>query len=332
MAAIARRQPLTVLREFLRQEAAGGVLLVLAAALALALANSPAAPAYTAALSLPVVVRAGGVGLDEPLLHWINDGLMAVFFLLIGLEIKREALEGELSSARKAALPGIAAVGGMAAPAAIYAALNWGDAVTLRGWAIPTATDIAFAVGVLALLGRRAPAPLRAFLLALAIIDDLGAIVIIGVFYTAQLSVLALGLALLCLLVLVALNRASVGRIAPYVLVGVVLWACVLESGVHATLAGVAVAFTVPLRVRDGRSPLHRLERILHPYVTWGILPLFAFANAGVDLRGLSPGALLDPEPIGIAFGLLLGKQAGVFAATWAAVRLGLGALPERVG
>jgi Na+:H+ antiporter, NhaA family len=320
--------PAAFIREFLRVEAAGGVLLCIAAVLALIWANSPAGPLYVALLEAPVVLQAGPLGIAKPLLLWINDGLMAIFFLLVGLEIKREAMEGELSSVPKAALPGIAALGGMAAPAAVYVAINWGDPATLRGWAIPAATDIAFALGVLSLLGRRVPACLKVFLLALAILDDLGAIVIIAFFYTENLSVSSLALGGAGLLALAALNASGVRRVAPYVLVGVFVWVCVLKSGVHATLAGVALAFAIPLRTPHGESPLRRLEHMLHPWVTYAILPVFAFANAGVSLVGLALADLFQPVPLGIALGLFLGKQVGVLGATLAAVRLGWASLP----
>ena len=255
-------------------------------------ANSPWSAAYDAFLGTPVSVRVGALVLDKPLLLWINDALMAVFFLIVGLEIKREVLQGELASLRQAALPCIAALGGVVAPAAAYAVLNWSDPVTMRGWAIPAATDIAFSLGVLALLGPRAPPSLKIFLLALAIIDDLAAIVIIAIFYTAELSHLSLGLAAAGIAALVALNLARVTRIAPYVLVGIFLWVCVLKSGVHATLAGVAIGFAIPLRGAgvEADSPLRRVEHSLHPWVVYGILPVFAFANAGVSLTGLSLG------------------------------------------
>ncbi|HYH19377.1 MAG TPA: Na+/H+ antiporter NhaA [Azospirillum sp.] len=326
--------PLSMIREFLRMEAAGGILLVIAAAVALVLANSPAGGLYTALLDTPVVVQVGALKLAKPLLLWVNDGLMAIFFLLVGLEIKREVLEGELSSVSRAALPGIAAVGGMVVPAAVYLALAGGDPVAARGWAIPAATDIAFAVGVLALLGTRAPASLKIFLLALAILDDLGAIVIIAVFYTAELSAVSLALAGVGLAGLVVLNRMGVVRLAGYVLLGIFLWVCVLKSGVHATLAGVALAFAIPLSTgrAHGASPLHTLEHALHPWVVYGILPVFAFANAGVSLTGLSADALFAPVPLGIALGLFIGKQVGVLGATWVAVRLGVGALPAGAG
>lgn len=322
---------LSAIREFLRFEASGGVLLVLAAMLALILANSPAGPVYTALLDLPVAVRIGTLSFDKPLLVWINDGLMAIFFLLIGLEIKREVLEGELSSVKQAVLPVIAATGGMIAPALVYSTLNWDDPVAMRGWAVPTATDIAFAVGVLTLLGRRVPVSLKVFLLALAIMDDLGAIVIIAIFYTADLSAISLALAAAAIAVLFGLNRGGVSRVAPYALMGLLLWAFVLESGVHATLSGAALAFAIPLRTRATRreSPSHRLEHALHPWVTYAILPIFAFANAGVPLFGLSPYDLLEPVPLGIVLGLLIGKQVGVMGSIWLAVKLGVAALPH---
>lgn len=311
---------------FIHHEAAGGIILLAAAVLALVLANSPLAGLYDRFLETPVTVRIGGLNLDKPLLLWINDGLMAIFFFLIGLEIKRELIVGELSSFDRALLPAIAAVGGMAVPALVYVALNWTDPVALKGWAIPAATDIAFAVGVLALLGSRAPASLKIFLLALAIIDDLGAIIIIAVFYTADLSVTSLQLATVGILGLIALNLRGVTRIAPYALVGLFIWVCVLKSGVHATLAGVIVALAIPLRVYGATpySPLEQVEEHLHPWVAFGVLPLFAFANAGVSVQGLTLAALAAPIPLGIALGLFIGKQIGIFGATWLAVRSGL--------
>ena len=323
--------PISAIREFLRFEASGGILLVLASAVALISANSPVASSYFALLDLPVIVRMGDLGIHKPLLSWINDGLMAIFFLLVALEIKREILEGELSSVKQAALPGIAAIGGMVAPALVYTAFNGSDAAALRGWAIPTATDIAFAVGVLTLLGRRVPNSLKLFLLALAIMDDLGAIVIIALFYTADLSGISLALAAIAIATLAALNRAGVARIAPYALVGILLWIFVLKSGIHATLAGVAIGLAIPLRTTPAQrtSPLRHLEHTLHPWVIYVILPVFAFANAGVSLRGLSLADLLEPVPLGILLGLLVGKQVGVMSATWLAVKLRAGALPE---
>lgn len=313
---------LSSIREFLALEAAGGIVLVIAAVAALALANSPAAWLYERLLAMPLEIRIDRFGIAKPLLLWINDGLMAVFFFLVGLEIKREVLEGELSQRSQIVLPAIAAVGGMAVPAAIYAALNWGDPVALQGWAIPAATDIAFALGVLSLLGDRVPNGLKVFLLTLAILDDLGAIVIIALFYSGNLSIAMLVVAAAALLVLFALNRGGVRDVTPYLLVGLVLWVSVLKSGVHATLAGVALAFFIPRQ----RGP--ELERDLHPAVAFGILPLFAFANAGVLLEGVGAGALLEPVPLGIAAGLLVGKTVGVFAAAALAIRMGWARIP----
>jgi NhaA family Na+:H+ antiporter len=322
----------SLFQRFLAIESAAGFILIGAAALALIVSNSGLSGLYQAFLDVPVTVRIGALKLDKPLLLWINDGLMAVFFLLVGLEIKRELREGELSSLQRALLPAIAALGGMAAPAAIYVLLNLGDATALRGWAVPAATDIAFAVAVLALAGPAVPTALKAFLVALAIIDDLGAIVIIAVFYTADLSLLSLGLAAIILAVMVALNLAGVTRLAAYMLLGVALWVCVLKSGVHATLAGVATALTVPLKDKQGGSPLHRLEEALHPWVGFLIMPLFGFANAGVSFAGMTAAALAEKVSLGIALGLFAGKQLGVFAASWLAVRLRLAALPAGVG
>jgi NhaA family Na+:H+ antiporter len=271
---------------------------------------------------------------DKTLLIWINDLLMAIFFLLVGLEIKREIVVGELSDPSRVALPAVAAVGGMLVPAAIYAWFNWYDPVGIRGWAIPSATDIAFALGVLSLFGARVPLGLKVFLMTLAVLDDLGAIVVIALFYTSDLSLEALLLASIAIAALAGLNRSGVRRIAPYVLVGTVLWACVLKSGVHATLAGVVTAMFVPTAAAhdgDEPPPASRLEHSLHPWVAFGILPLFAFANAGVDFEGLSVDDLLDPIPLGILLGLFVGKQAGVFAFAWIAVKSGLARLPAGV-
>lgn len=280
-------------------------------------------------MDVPLAFQLGGLVVKKPLLLWVDDGLMAVFFMLVGIEIKREIVEGGLSRPSRAVLPLIAAIGGMAAPALIYLLWNWGDAQALRGWAIPTATDIAFALGVLALLGPRVPASLKLFLLAVAIIDDLGAILIIAAFYTSELSTTALALAGAAVAVLIVLNLAGVTRRALYMLTGVALWVCVLKSGVHATIAGVIVGLTIPLRARDGSSPLMSLEHDLHPWVAFGVLPAFAFANAGVRLIGIAPAVLLDPIQLGIALGLFLGKQVGIAGSIWIAVRCGLGTLPE---
>jgi NhaA family Na+:H+ antiporter len=319
------------IKRFLALEAASGLLLMLAAALALLIANSPLAETYDALLSTRVSLLVNGEGLDKPLLLWINDGLMAIFFLLVGLEIKREVLSGELSGWSKATLPLLAALGGMMLPAAVYLAFNWQEAP--HGWAIPAATDIAFALGVLSLLGTRVPAALKVFLLALAIIDDLGAIVIIAFFYSSDLSLLSLLLAAGAIVGLLLLNRFGVRNLTAYLLVALFLWVCVLESGVHATLAGVVAAAFIPANRRAGEtdSPLDALEHRLHPWVAFGIMPLFAFANAGVSLAGVTLDALLQPLPLGIALGLFIGKQTGVFLFCFAAVRLRLASLPEGV-
>lgn len=317
----------------LKSDISPGILLVAAAALALVLDNSSLAWLYDSLLRTPVIVQIGTFAIDKPLLLWVNDGLMAVFFFLIGLEIKRELIEGRLSHWRTASLPAIAAVGGMAVPALIYVALNYDDPARLSGWAIPAATDIAFALGILALLGRRVPAEIKIFLLALAILDDLGAILIIALFYTTQLSLISLVAAGIGLATLLTLNLRGITRIAPYIVVGVFMWVFVLKSGVHATLAGVAIALTIPLRSRNGqaRSPLVELEHALHPWVAFLIMPAFAFANAGVPLSGLSFTDLMEPVPLGIAAGLFVGKQLGVFAFAWAGVRIGLARLPQGV-
>jgi NhaA family Na+:H+ antiporter len=320
------------IREFLRLEAAGGMVLFAAAVAAMLCANSALAPLYDGFLDTPVEVRIGAFQIAKPLLLWINDGLMAVFFFLVGLEIKREVLEGELSQSSQIALPALAAVGGMLVPGLIYYALNRGDAVALQGWAIPTATDIAFAVGVLALLGNRVPVALKLFVLTLAILDDLGAILVIALFYTEKLALEAIAVATAAAAVLALFNRRGLRAVPAYVLVGLVMWTAVLKSGVHATLAGVVLAMFIPLRVAGGEPPLKRLERELHPSVVFGILPLFAFANAGVPLAGITPATLAGAVPAGIALGMVLGKLAGVYGACWLAVRLGIARLPEGAG
>ena len=315
---------------FIRTETASGVVLLATAALALIVANSPMAGLYAALLDLPVGVQIGVSELRKPLLLWVNDGLMAVFFLLVGMEIKRELAEGELSSREQAMLPCLAALGGMAVPALLYAAVNLGDPVALHGWAIPAATDIAFALGVLALLGSRIPPSLKVFLVALAIIDDLGAILIIALFYSGELSLWSLSGAAGMMACLFALNRAGVRRIAPYLLLGTLLWLFVLKSGVHATLAGVAVASAIPIRDdASGRSPLRALEQVLHPWVAFLVMPAFAFANAGVSFAGMTLGHLFAGVPLGITLGLFLGKQIGAFGAAWLAIRSGLSRMPE---
>ena len=298
--------PVSMIREFLRFEAAGGIILILAAAIALILANSPLGVIYTQFLEVPVAVQVGGLEIAKPLLLWINDGLMAIFFFLVGLEIKREFLEGELSTPSQLALPALGAIGGLALPALIYVAINWGDLQALNGWAIPAATDIAFALGILALVGSRAPISLKILLTAIAIIDDLGAILIIAIFYTDSLSLTALYAAGFAVAGLAIVNRLNITRLAPYVLLGIVLWVCVLKSGVHATLAGVVAAFFVPLRQRedDRQSLLKHVEHNLHAWVAFGILPLFAFANAGVSFAGVGLHSFVEPVKLGISLGI----------------------------
>jgi NhaA family Na+:H+ antiporter len=315
----------------LQHEAAGGVLLLLATVCAMAVANSPWRNWYALFLELPVAVSVGNVELAKPLLLWINDGLMAVFFLLIGLELKREMVEGELATPSQVVLPLLAALGGMIVPALIYLFFNRTDPTTASGWAIPAATDIAFALGVLALLGNRVPRSLKLFLLTLAIVDDLGAIVIIALFYSSHISLVSLLLAALVILALVCCNRGGVRTIAPYLILGFFLWLAVLKSGVHATLAGVILAFFLPLRggPPGEEPPLRQLEHDLQPAVVFVILPLFAFANTGITLAGLTPAALLLPVPLGIALGLLLGKLIGVFGSSWLAVKAGFARLPD---
>ncbi|MDA9049833.1 Na+/H+ antiporter NhaA [Pseudomonadales bacterium] len=321
----------TVITRFLRLEASSGILLLIAAALAMLAENSFASAYYEALLDLPVQIRIGDFEIAKPLLLWINDGLMAIFFFLIGLEVKREVLHGELSDPARVVLPIVGAAGGMMIPALIYAWVNWGNPVAMNGWAIPSATDIAFALAVLALVGSNVPASLKLFLMALAIADDLGAIIIIALFYTSQLSVLSLLVAALAVLGLFVLNRRGVLSLVPYLLVGLVLWVAVLKSGVHATLAGVLVAMFIPYRKAPGQelTQLERLEDDLHPAVVYGILPLFAFANTGISFAGLTLQSLLEPVPLGIALGLFLGNQVGVMGFCWVAIKLGLARLPS---
>jgi len=322
---------LSSIREFLKLEAAGGIILIFVSALAIVLANSPLSELYTSSLDIPVAIQFGALKIAKPLLLWINDGLMAVFFFLVGLEIKREFLEGELSTPSQLALPTMAAVGGMVVPALIYVSINNGNAVHMDGWAIPTATDIAFALGILALVGSRAPISLKILLTAIAIIDDLGAIVIIAVFYTEDLSLLALFLAGVAVLGLVIINRLRIARPAAYILLGIVLWVCTLKSGVHATLAGVITAFAIPMRAKNvtDRSMLKDLEHRLHPWVAFMILPVFAFANAGVSFSGIGVSSFVEPVKLGISVGLFAGKQVGVFLMLWLGVKLGLSAMPR---
>jgi NhaA family Na+:H+ antiporter len=317
------------LLRFIRSPSFGGVVLGMAAILALVVSNSPLAGSYEKFLNARGEVRIGDwLVLAKPLLLWVNDLWMAVFFFTVGLEIKREMLAGELASPRQAMLPAGAALGGMVVPALIYCAINWGDSVALRGWAIPTATDIAFALGILVLLGSRVPASLKVFLTAVAIIDDLGAILVIAFFYTDQLSLGMLAAAGAGAAVLVMLNRARVMNIGPYVIVGLVIWVCVLKSGVHATLAGVVTALAIPLADGKGGSPLKSAEHALHPWVAFAVLPMFAFVNAGVSMAGMTPATLLQSVPLGIVSGLVAGKAIGVFAASWLLIRLAGAKLP----
>ena len=322
------------LEEFIKKESSAGITLIFVTILALLLQNSFFSAIYDAFLHTPVEVRFGAVHIDKPLYLWVNDGLMAVFFFLIGLEVKRELIEGHLSTPAQVVLPGIAAVGGMVVPALFYVYFNHGDEIAMRGWAIPTATDIAFALGILFMLGKRIPASLKVFLLALAILDDLGAIVIIALFYTVELSELSIMIATISLAVLVAMNRFGVIKKAAYIIVGVVLWVSVLKSGVHATLAGVALAFTIPIKSKDKEgneiSLSKTMEKDLHYWVAFFVLPLFAFVNAGVDLRNVSLEQITHGVPLGIIAGLFLGKQLGVFAFSFAAIKLGLAKLPSQ--
>ncbi|GIU15134.1 Na+/H+ antiporter NhaA [Shewanella glacialipiscicola] len=320
------------IRNFLSQESAGGILLLVAVALAMLMANSPLASLYQGFLSTDVQIKIGVLNIHKPLLLWINDGLMAIFFLLIGLEVKRELLEGALSSVAQASLPTFAAIGGMIVPAGVYLLFNYGDPVTQAGWAIPAATDIAFALGIMALLGSRVPVSLKVFLLALAIIDDLGVIVIIALFYSSDLSTISLVVASLAIVGLVGLNRKGVTSLLPYGILGLILWVAVLKSGVHATLAGVIIAFCIPMRAKDGSSPAEGLEHSLHPWSTFLILPVFAFANAGVYLGNMNLETLISPVPVGIALGLMLGKPIGVMLFSFIAVKLKLARLPDGVG
>ena len=315
------------IRKFLKLESAGGIILIIAALIAMVIANSPLASVYTDTLHSYIA------GLSVA--HWINDGLMAIFFFLIGLEVKRELIEGALNTKEKAMFPAIAAVGGMIAPALIYTAFNYGDPMAVKGWAIPAATDIAFALGVMALLGNRVPVSLKVFLLALAIIDDLGVIVIIALFYSSDLSTLALAVAFISTATLIIMNLKNITSIPLYLIVGAILWFSVLQSGVHATLAGVVLGFAVPLTGKDGcsetHSPLKKIEHALHPYVAFLILPLFAFANAGISLTGVSLASLSSMLPVGIAAGLFIGKPVGIFTACFIAVKTGFAKLPDGI-
>jgi len=320
-----------VFREMVQHDAAGGLLLVVAAALALVMANTPLASTYNGWLNLPVSVQFGEFNIAKPLLLWVNDGLMAIFFFLVGLEIKREILEGHLSSKDQIILPGVAAIAGIVAPAIVYAWFNQQNTISIQGWAIPSATDIAFALGVFSLFGKTLPLTLKLFLLSVAIFDDIGAIIIIALFYSQDLSTTSLIVALSGLAILFLMNRFAVRYQAAYLLLGLVVWTAVLKSGVHATLAGFAVAWFVPLNVRneDGHPMLKHLEHGLQPWVAFFILPLFAFSNAGVNFVGISFEEFLNPITLGIALGLFVGKQLGIFGACWLTVKSGLAQLPS---
>jgi len=323
----------SAIKKFLKLESASGILLIVAAALAVLLANSPFSHYYDLLLDTPVEVRVGALQIAKPLLLWVNDGLMAVFFFIVGLELKREVLEGELSSAQAIALPAFGALGGMVVPALIYILINGDDPVALEGWAIPTATDIAFALAVLTLLGDRVPLALKTFLVSLAIFDDIGAIIIIAIFYTSNISTISLIVAAICIASLALLNRSGVYRLTPYLFFGLLMWVAVLKSGVHATLAGVFLAIFIPLARAPGsnRSPLKDLEHDLHGMVAFVILPAFAFANSGLNVSDMGVEEMLHPVTIGIILGLFFGKQLGVFVFAWLAVKAGLARLPKRV-
>ena len=319
------------IKNFLKLESSGGILLFTAAILAIICANTSVQSVYFDFLQTQVVLKVGAFAIDKPLLMWINDGFMAVFFVLVGLEVKREMFEGSLSSVRKASLPAFAAFGGMIVPALIYYFINHHDPELVRGWAIPMATDIAFALGIVALLSKQVPLPLKMFLLALAIIDDIGAIVVIAIFFSHEMSMPALIVASLAIITLFTMNRYKVVSMIHYLIVGSILWASVLKSGVHATLAGVIIGFAIPLRGKNGETPLYHLEHILAPWCSFVILPLFAFANAGVSFDGMSLEKLISPVPLGIAFGLFIGKPVGVFLFSYVAVLLRLAGLPQGV-
>ena len=321
----------TAFRDFMKLESAGGILLLTTAIIAMLVANSPLAELYSALLETTVAVQVGALSINKPLLLWVNDGLMAVFFFLIGLEIKREVMEGELSSFSQIVLPGMGALGGMVMPAAIYAWMNWSDPIALDGWAIPVATDIAFALALLTVFGSRVPTALKVFLLTLAIFDDLAAIIIIALFYSGDLSLSALFIGALALIVAITMNRIGVTRTSSYILLGVVLWIAVLKSGVHATLAGVLIAFCIPMRDEQGKSPLLDLEHDLHGPVAFAILPIFSFANAGLSLAGMSIENLTHPVTVGVVSGLLIGKPLGILVFVGLAIGLRFVQLPKNI-
>ncbi|MET1256223.1 Na+/H+ antiporter NhaA [Aliikangiella maris] len=327
---------------FLALESAAGIILIVATLLAMILKNSPLAADYQSLLMLPVGINIGELGINKPFLLWINDGFMAIFFLVVGLEIKRELIEGHLQTNAQRVLPFIGAIGGVAIPAGVYLLFNWENQLSRHGWAIPTATDIAFALGILALAGKNVPVTLKIFLMALAIFDDFIAIVVVAIFYTSELSLTVLGLSLIGIVGLIILNLCQVSRVAAYILVGLFVWVCVLKSGVHATLAGVVTGLLIPLKISKKQpshnahlketilSPSKSLIHSLHPWVAFGILPLFAFANAGISLEGFDVQKLFHPIPLGIILGLFVGKQLGVFSFCWIAIKLGIAKLPDK--
>lgn len=320
-----------LIQRFLKLESAGGILLLFSAAVAMLLANSPLSSQYNDFLNLPVSLQIGSFSINKTLIHWINDGFMAVFFVLVGMEVKKELFEGALSSYQQAIFPAIAAVGGMIVPALVYWFIAKQDPSLANGWAIPMATDIAFALGIMALLSKQVPLPLKIFLLALAIIDDLGAIVVIALFFSHELSVQALIFSGFSILTLVLLNRFRVSALCAYMVVGAILWASVLKSGVHATLAGVIIGFCIPLKGKKGERPLHDFEHILAPWSSFVILPLFAFANAGVSFDGIDVSMISSPLLLAIACGLIIGKPVGVFGFSYISVKLGLAKLPDGI-
>jgi len=321
----------TFIKRFLKLETSGGIILFLAAVLALVLANSPLEPFYALLIDTPVEIRIGALEIAKPLLLWINDGLMAVFFFLVGLELKRELIEGELSNKRNIILPGVGAIGGMLVPALIYSYFNAGDATAMKGWAIPAATDIAFALGILSLLGSRVPTSIKIFLTSLAIFDDIGAIIIIALFYTEKISILALIIVACCIPILALLNKRGVESKSVYVMIGIVMWVAMLKSGVHATLAGVILAMFIPMKskTKAGYSPLKSMEHDLHFAVAYIILPIFAFANAGISFVGLGVEEVFHSVPLGIALGLFFGKQLGIFSLCWIVIKLKFTSFPQ---
>ncbi|MCP5419372.1 MAG: Na+/H+ antiporter NhaA [Gammaproteobacteria bacterium] len=315
---------------FFKLESAGGIILMFSALVALVFTNTSLDGYYRLFLSTPVEIRIGALEIAKPLLLWINDGLMVVFFFMIGLELKREMLEGELSNVKSIILPGVGAIGGMIMPALIYLYFNYDDPVAVKGWAIPAATDIAFALGILALLGSRVPNSIKVFLTSLAIFDDLGAILIIAFFYTSKISIISLVVAACCLPILYCLSRSHVASKSPYILIGIVMWVAMLKSGIHATLAGIILAMFIPLysKTEPDVSPLKSMEHDLHSVVAFFVLPVFAFANAGISVKGMSWEQVFHGVPIGIALGLFLGKQFGIFGLCWLFVKLRITNLP----